>query len=159
MNKKIIMGVVLLAGSMATTVCSAQQVHSEATLLESDRLAVCLADSTTGKDRKDMARWVFIGMAAHPEIASLSNVKPADIAQANQKIANIFVRLLTVDCKKEAQQALDSTTGRQSFHEAFSFLGQLAFQELMTDSSVKATFESVIQYIDEEKFNKEFSKK
>ena len=37
-----------------------------------DALGRCLADNTTGRGRKDLARWVFVSMAAHPEIRPLA---------------------------------------------------------------------------------------
>lgn len=38
-----------------------------------DALGSCLADNTTGKDRKELARWIFVAMSAHPEMRDLSN--------------------------------------------------------------------------------------
>jgi hypothetical protein len=26
----------------------------------------CMADSSTGKDRKELARWIFVAMSSHP---------------------------------------------------------------------------------------------
>ena len=33
-------------------------------------LSTCVADNTSGKQRKDLARWVFFAMAAHPDFAA-----------------------------------------------------------------------------------------
>ena len=41
---------------------------SGATYATDEALSRCLADNTSGRDRKDLARWVFFAMAAHPEI-------------------------------------------------------------------------------------------
>lgn len=53
----------------------------------SDAANTCLSDSTNGKDRKALARWFFLGMAAHPEIRALSNATDASLDQANQDMA------------------------------------------------------------------------
>ena len=124
----------------------------------SNQLSVCLADSTTGKDRKDLARWVFAGMAAHPEIASLSNIKPADVVQIDKTVANIFVRLLTVDCNAEAKLVLE-TQKQDAFKDAFGFLGKLATNELLSDQRVTTAFRQFVEYVDEKKFKAAFDEK
>jgi hypothetical protein len=37
-----------------------------------------MADSSTGKDRKELARWIFVAMSSHPELKGLTTITPAD---------------------------------------------------------------------------------
>ena len=144
----------MLIGSSMSSMCWAEAE----TATSPNQLKVCLADSMTGKDRKDLARWVFTGMAAHPEIANLAHIKPADMSQVDKKMADMFVRLLTVDCKAEAKLAL-ATQKDEAFKEAFGFLGKLAINELMSDQRVKTAFHQFSQYVDEKKFEADFDAK
>ena len=46
-----------------------------------EALRTCLMDSTSGKDRKDLVKWIFFAMAAHPELkqyAAAGTVTAAD---------------------------------------------------------------------------------
>lgn len=63
----------------------------------SDAAGTCLADSTTGKDRKQLARWIFLAMAQHPEIGDLAKVTPAALEEANKQTGALFTRLIADD--------------------------------------------------------------
>ena len=115
-----------------------------------EALGACLADNTTGKDRKDMARWVFVGMATHPEIKSLSSATDADRVEMDKRLAALFSRLITENCPAQAKKAMEEG-GTQGFGVAFSLIGQLAMQELMSDKSVAASFANFAQYLDKSK--------
>lgn len=117
-----------------------------------DALSICLADNTTGKDRKDLARWVWIGMSAHPEIKSLANVPDTKRDELDRLLASMFTRLITEDCRLQAKEAIKKE-GNESFEAAFGAFGKLAMKELMTDSSVNASFTRFTKYIDEKKVN------
>src|SRR5262245_37973252 len=60
-----------------------------------DALSKCLAESTTGKDRKDMARWIFVGMSSHPDIKDMSNVTEKDRTALDKSLAAMLTRLMT----------------------------------------------------------------
>ncbi|MBJ6724602.1 hypothetical protein [Geomesophilobacter sediminis] len=117
-----------------------------------DALITCMTDNTTGKDRKDMARWVFAGMSVHPTIESLSNVTDKDRDQFDKELARMVTRLLTENCKAEAKEALGKEAGEAPLKAAFSVMGKLAMQELLNDPKVQATFTSFAKYLDEDKF-------
>ncbi|TAK90727.1 MAG: hypothetical protein EPO06_07410 [Burkholderiaceae bacterium] len=117
-----------------------------------DALQTCFAENTTGKDRKEMARWVFIGMAAHPEIKRLSNASDNDREQADRNLANLFTRLLTETCRAEAKAAT-KYEGEQAFKAAFGSLGQLAMQEIMTDQGVTNSMSAFARYLDKKKLS------
>jgi hypothetical protein len=112
-----------------------------------DSLGVCLSDSTTGKERKDLARWVYIGMSAHPDIQGLSIINDSQREGSDRVIASLVTRLLTENCRAQAKLALEKE-GAASFEAAFSSLGRVAMRELMSNQRVNAAFENYAKYLD-----------
>lgn len=117
---------------------------------ETDALSRCIADNTTGKDRRDLAKWLFIAMAAHPDMKSISNV-PAPVADDTTRVAgSMFTRLLADACPNEVRAAIKSG-GPVAIQAAFQVLGQLAMQELMTNRDVTAAMSMLDRYLDKQK--------
>lgn len=114
-----------------------------------DALGRCLADNTTGKDRKDLARWVFVSMAAHPEIRPLAAVPPSAVDRASRDVARMMTTVLVDRCPAQARAAL--RVGGSAFESAFSTLGELAMVELMTDPDVNTTLTAFERYLDQDK--------
>lgn len=123
-----------------------------------DALASCVADNTSGKDRKDLAKWVFVAMSAHPEIKPLSKASDAVKESLDKNLASLATKLITQSCRAEAHQAF-STEGEKSFEFAFHALGRLAMQELTTNPAVSASFSNYVKYLDRSKFEAAFSGK
>jgi hypothetical protein len=123
-----------------------------------DSLAACLADSTSGKDRKDLAKWVFTAMSAHPEIKEIVTVQEKDREQMDQVMATLLTRLITVNCLEQARKA-SKEDGSNGFKTAFAALGQLAMQELMTNSEVTKSIGAFEKYVDTSKFKAAFGDK
>ena len=117
-----------------------------------DALIACMTDNTTGKDRKDMARWIFVGMSVHPGIQSLSNVTEMDREEYARKLANIVTRLLAENCKAQTKDALEKEADEVPLKAAFSVMGQLAMQEVMNDPKVQSAFSGFAKYLDLGKF-------
>jgi hypothetical protein len=117
---------------------------------KADTLAACLGDSTTGKDRKDLARWIFIAMASHPENKDLSNVTQAARDGADEAAARLFTALLAERCKAQAREAVQAE-GQAGMVAAFQTLGALAMQELMTNPDVAAAVSGFERRIDRAK--------
>jgi hypothetical protein len=115
-----------------------------------DAMASCLADNTTGKERKDLARWIFAAMAAHPEMRDLSSSTPATREKISQSIGALITRLLTENCADQTKTAM-AKEGSQSLQTAFGSLGQLAMQELMTNQDVNAAISEFERYVDSKK--------
>ncbi len=113
-------------------------------------LAACLGDNTTGKDRKDLARWIFIAMATHPENKDLSNVTQAARDGADEAAARLFTALLTERCQVQAREAVQAE-GQAGMVAAFQTLGALAMQELMTNPDVAAAVSGFERRIDRAK--------
>lgn len=123
---------------------------SEAGQATSD-FGVCLVDSLTGKERKNLAKWIFFGIASHPEIADYSNISSADVDASDRFVGSLVTRLITEDCPAKAKAALDEG-GSKAFEEAFNLVGRVAMQELMTDPAVSRATSGFEKYMDKEKF-------
>jgi hypothetical protein len=120
-------------------------------------LTGCLADNTSGKDRKDLARWVFFAMAAHPEIKPyVSSAATAAEASTDRAVADLFTRLLAENCTKQVLAAVQGGD-RQAVVLAFQTLGQLAMQELMSNPDVSASTMRFQKQIDDSKLKKALS--
>ena len=125
---------------------------------QSDELGRCMADNTTGKDRKELARWIFISVAAHPNMFDISRVSKDASEQSSRAMAAIVTRLLTESCANEAKAVVKSE-GRQGMKRAFEILGQLAMLELTSDKQVSASVGGFERYLDRAKFDAVFDGK
>lgn len=123
----------------------------------SGALANCLVDHLTGKERKNLAKWIFFSIAAHPEIKSFSNASPKDIEDSDRYVGNLITRLLTDDCPGELKKA--SASGPLGARKAFELVGQVAMQELMTNQDVMKSISNYAQYADREKISRILSEK
>lgn len=120
-------------------------------------LPQCLADSTTGKDRKDLARWIFFSIAAHPDMKPHILASAQPVAEDTNKLAaGIFTRLLTESCLAPTQAAYKQG-GPMAIQSAFETLGRLAMQELTSNPDVSANMGKFESYIDRDKMNKAFN--
>ncbi|HEX7055547.1 MAG TPA: hypothetical protein VF211_16605 [Burkholderiales bacterium] len=115
-------------------------------------LGACLADNTSGKDRKELARWIFAAMSAHPEMKELSSVTPETKEQVFRATGALVTRLLSESCADQAKAAIRAE-GARSFEQAFGMLGRLAMQELMTNPEVRVAFSGFDRYIDKSKID------
>ena len=117
---------------------------------QSDELTRCFANSTTGKDRTDLARWVFVGMASHPDMAAVTSISPATRESASKAIGTLFTRLVAESCAVETKAAVQAE-GQKALRSGFEVLGRLAMQELMANPNVAAAFSAPEKYIDRAK--------
>ena len=120
-----------------------------------DALATCLANSTTGQDRTDMAKWVFMGIAVHPDMQGLSTITPENREAMDRLMGSLVTRLITESCRSQVKSAI-SSEGNASLKVAFESIGKLAMQELLTNPKVYDSFTSYAKYLDTNKFNAAF---
>lgn len=112
-----------------------------------DELSTCLSENTNGKDRKLLAKWVFVSMAAHPDMSSFTQVTQAISDETLKAAGLLLTRLLADSCPKETQGAVKAV-GPIAIQTAFTVVGQLAFQELMTDKNVLAVTGELQRHMD-----------
>jgi len=120
-----------------------------------NNLGICLTDSMNGKERKNLAKWIYLGMSAHSMIKPYSNISTKDIDDSNKYVGTLITRLMTEDCPKQASIAFEEG-GSSAFEFAFGIVGKVAMQELMTESSVSQSLGAFEKYLDQDKFDKTF---
>jgi hypothetical protein len=118
-----------------------------------DALTQCLSSATTGKDRKDLAKWFVAVMSLHPEIAGLTMIPPEKRESINKTTGALYTRLMTEDCGKELK-AVIKNEGRAAAGVGFEFLGRLAMQELISNPNVSGGISGIEKYVDQEKIRK-----
>lgn len=115
-----------------------------------DAVGTCLTDSTNGKDRKDLVKWIFVAVSNHPELSEMSSVTPADEEAVKQRLGQLFTRLISQDCPSEIS-AMVKMHGAASLSKPFEVLGAVAMRELMSDPKVAAGLSDLDRYIDQAK--------
>jgi hypothetical protein len=119
-----------------------------------DALRTCLMDSTSGKDRKDLVKWIFFAMAAHPELKQYAAANAATAAdEGSKRMGALVSRLLTDACAKETKAVMKSGEASRSMEVAFEGLGKIAMQELMTDKAVQDSMGVFMRYFDQQRMN------
>ncbi len=136
---------IALAGLVALSSASAAQAQTT-----SDALGTCLSDNTTGRDRKDLARWMFTAMAAHPDMAGLSTVTDAERTDAARVVGSLFTRLVVEACPDEVRVAV-ATGGPTAIGDGFETLGSVAMQELMRNERVATALGGIEAYMNAER--------
>lgn len=115
-----------------------------------DAVSTCLTDSTNGKDRKDLVKWIFVAVSHHPQLSEMSSVTPADEEDVKQRLGQLFTRLIAQDCPSEIS-AMVKVHGAASLSKPFEVLGAVAMRELMSDPKVAAGLADLDRYVDQGK--------
>ncbi len=119
-----------------------------------DNLSNCLADSTTGRDRVNLARWIIVAMSQHPAMSDISSAISAQkMDETNRAIGELYNRLMVQDCSTQLKTAVQ-TDGPAAVGKGFEVLGRLAMQELMANPQVAAGMAAPLKYIDSQKISK-----
>lgn len=132
--------VLIFTVATSPVLCSAQV---------SAMLGKCIVARVTPNDRQDLARWVFLSMAAHPEVKVFSGASADSAEAAARKIGVLFTRIMRDECAMEVQEAARSS-GPPVVPSAIQFFTQLGVQELMTNREVLATLSAFGQFADRE---------
>ena len=117
---------------------------------EAQQLGVCLTDSMNGKERKNLAKWIFLGMSSHSEIKPYAKVSKQDLDESDRYVGKLITRLITEDCPEQAKVA-SKVRGTGAFEQAFKVVGEVAMQELMAEPSVGQSLGGFEKYLDQEK--------
>jgi hypothetical protein len=116
----------------------------------SDALGKCLVDSTTGRDRTEVVRWIFAAFSAHPDVGELSSVTAAQRDAITEEAARVFNRLLVVDCRAQTVAALRAD-GVDAVESAFEVLGKTAVEDMTTDPGVQHEMSKLAGDLDQDK--------
>ncbi|MGH8106679.1 MAG: hypothetical protein ACREO1_15330 [Arenimonas sp.] len=118
-----------------------------------DKMGVCLVESTSTQDKTLLLRWIFAAMASHPDVKDLSNVSSEQAAKLNKDASALMVDLITVRCEKETREALDNE-GETALRVSFEILGRVAMQGLMSNEHVNKFMEGLSENVDPKAFDK-----
>jgi hypothetical protein len=110
-------------------------------------LISCFADNTSGRERKELARWLFSSMSARPELRDIASATAPLREQSSQSVGRLFTRLLSESCPAQYRAAAKAE-GSTAVGEAFESLGKLAMQELMTSADVRAAIGGFEKFVD-----------
>ena len=113
-----------------------------------DDMAKCLVKQTGTEERAAIMKWMFAAMSLHPDVASMAKIDAASRSSINSTVGALFQRLLVDSCRAETKQAV-KYEGALAIQTAFSVLGQVAMQELMTNPNVSAGLGELEKYLDQ----------
>lgn len=102
-----------------------------------DDLSRCFVSKTSDTDRTALMRWMFSAMATDPALADLSQVNQAKRDLINKTAADLYSRLIFVDCRREAIAALKNE-GAHALGEAGQVLGSTAARGLLNSPQGQA---------------------
>lgn len=105
-----------------------------------DDLSRCLVAKTSDTDRITFMRMFFAAMAADPALADLAQVPQAKLDSINKSAADLYERLIFVDCRPQAVAALKNE-GASAVSQAFQVLGGAAARGLMSSPASQAELE------------------
>jgi hypothetical protein len=131
---------IVLSFVMSPLLCNAQVPAA---------LGKCIVANITASDRQDLARWVFLSMATHPEVKQFSNGRAEAAEAAARKVGALFTRTMRDECANEVQEAA-RVEGPPVVRSAINFFTQLGVQELMVNHDVLAALSRFSQFADRE---------
>jgi len=116
-----------------------------------NQFANCLVDTLNGKERKNLAKWIFLAIGSHPEISSYSNATSETIEESDKYVGKLVTRLLTEDCPTQLAAALKADP--LAINKGFELVGQVAMQELMANPATMSALTNYTKYTDQAKIN------
>lgn len=114
---------------------------------QSKAFSECVVLSTTGRDRLVLVRWVAVSIGSSNRLQDAITVNPGAKEDADRKMGELFTRLFTVDCRKEAAPLLRGNDN-VGVRAAFGELGRIAMSELTNDPQLEQVLTGFIQYAD-----------
>jgi hypothetical protein len=112
-----------------------------------DDMTKCLVKAMSPQDQSTLIQWTFSAMALHPDVHPYANITDEQRKALDQKAANLFQRMMTVDCRKEVVDAV-KYEGTGSFEDAFAAMGEAAMRGLMNEPQVSKGMEGFVEYFD-----------
>lgn len=114
---------------------------------QSKAFSECVVLSTTGRDRIVLVRWVAVSIGSSDRLQDAITVKPGAKEEVDRKMGELFTRLFTVDCRKEAAPLLKGNDN-VGVEAAFGELGRIAMSELTNDPQLEQILTGFVQYAD-----------
>ena len=114
-----------------------------------DDLGKCLVKSTTSDDQVVFMQWMFSALSLHPAVNSLTTLTDEQRAAFNKKVAGLFVRLMSADCRQQTIDAL-KYEGTAAMQASFQLFGAAAMRGLMGNSHVAKGLEGMAVYFQQD---------
>ena len=116
-------------------------------------MSKCLVASTSQADRTLLMKWIFMAMAANPEVSSLTTISADQRRETDKAAASMFQRLTTVTCRKQVVEAI-RYEGGGAVQSAFQVLGTVAGRELSANPKVAESMTGMTKLMDESEMKK-----
>jgi hypothetical protein len=116
-----------------------------------DDLSRCLVEKSTAADKSMLVQWIFVAMAQHPSVKSLTRIGSEDIEKHNKATAELFAKLLTETCLDDSRKAM-KFEGATAIQQSFQVLGQVAAREIFSHPDVASMMSGLDKYVDKSKF-------
>ena len=120
-----------------------------------DQLSKCLVESTSVRDRNNLVVWMFASASQHPAVKDIVIVTDEQLDEANRKMAELLMNLLTVACHDETADAF-AYEGQSTIEASFTVLGSVAGREMFSSPSVGDAMAGMNEYLDEAKLKEVF---
>jgi hypothetical protein len=115
-----------------------------------DDLSRCLVEKTSTADKTALVQWIFVAMAQHPSVSSLTKITSDDVDRHNKAAGALFMRLLTESCVDASKKAV-KYEGGAALQVSFQVLGQAAAGELFAHPDVTKVMSGLEKYLDKDK--------
>lgn len=113
-----------------------------------DAVGTCLTDHSDGRDRKDLVGWIFLAIARHPDISTMSAATAEAIERSDRRVGALVTRLLADDCPAQVRAML-AEHGPSAMAKPFEVLGRVAMTELMGHPDVAAALSGLEAHVDQ----------
>lgn len=134
------------AGLAAAIACAAAPNVAHASSF-GDALSKCLVDHSSAADQTLLVQWVFSAISAGPAVKALSTITPAQREDFNRRTGVYFNRVLTVECRPQAIEAI-KFDGVSTIEASFGALGGVAMRGLMGDPLVQKELQQLGTFAD-----------
>src|SRR5438105_10172776 len=71
-----------------------------------DDLSRCIVEKSSDADKAEMMRWMFAAFAKAPALSGMVSINQQQRDKLNKSMADIYSRLILVDCRSQAVAAL-----------------------------------------------------
>ena len=139
------MRLMLIPAALLCTVATSAQAG-----VFTDDLSRCLVNTSSQDDRDAFMAWMFSAVSSDPALQKFTTLDRAKRDQIAKKAADVFQRLLLVDCRKEAIAALKAE-GDDAMLQSFGELGRAATHQMFQSPGAQTELETLGNNFDKEK--------
>jgi len=135
-------------------IASAQAAPDEQAQQLGNQLGECITAKASAEDKPVLAKWVAVELSAAPLLTGVVTIDAAKREELDKAAAQVFTRLVTVDCADLSKQLMRSD-GRSAFRSAGAALDRLAIRELIATPGVNSGIvRSYVSKLNQDDFRK-----